>query len=339
VLVIYKVEEERCSGAIYVTLPSKEIVLEDAPAAKAVPFHIRSVDGARVRLAGSRQEVDSWVDLLRKQLCLSGAGYLEVCEGTSRSLGSGRGRRYYCCAVGKELHGFLRPCDGIQGTPPECTWPLADMVLRPLTASFGFIVENPKAGLSWRFQCRSQAEETAWMQRLRGVSSEEEDATVEKKCGLLALQDKTEDALACRYADEDCDLESSLSDCSLDSGSDGEDRTREESLAAKRPRAFLRLLERRLRISIARWQRALANTEVDCQGLLRFFGLNPAAGQRPGLVAAQVLEALSDFVQHVETAWADLERHARSRAAPRPRRRLQDSTTSSSSTPHLVSAT
>jgi len=349
VLVIYKVEEKvRCSGAIYVTLPSKEIVLEDAPAAKAVPFHIQSSDGTRVRLAGGRQEVDRWVEFLNRQLSLPGAGYLEVCEGTSRSLSSGRGRRYYCCTVGRELHGFLRPCDGIQGTPPECTWPIADMVLRPLAASqssraaaaFGFIAESPKAGLSWRFQCRSQAEEIAWMQRLSGVSSEEAEAAAGGKSALLALQDQVEDCLAtCNpCAGEECDLEGYLSDCSVDSGSDREDSAGESSAAAKRPRAFLRLVEHRLRDGIGTWQRALANTEADCRGLLRFFGLDPADGEHPGLMASQVLEALSDFVQHVETAWADLDRHARSQAAPRPRRRLQDSRRSISS-PNLVPAT
>jgi len=331
-----------------VTFPSKEIVLEDAPAAKAVPFHIQNTDGTRVRLAGSRQEVDRWVEFLNKQMCLPGAGYLEVCEGMSHSLGSGRGRRFYCCAVGRELHGFVRPCDGIQGTPPECTWPIADMVLRPLsasqssreTAAFGFIAENSNAGLSWRFQCRSQAEETAWMQRLSGVSSEVAEATAGGKPALPALQDQEADCLATSSpcAGEERDLEGCLSDCSVDSGSDGEDSAGESSAAAKRPRAFLRLLERRLRNDVGCWQRAVANAEADCQGLLRFFGLDPAGGQRSGLLAAQVLEALSDFVQHVETAWADLERHARSQAAPRPRRRLQDSSRNASS-PHLVPAT
>jgi len=348
VLVIYKVEEkEGCSGAIYVTLPSKEVVLEEAPAAKAVPFRIQSADGALVRLAGNRQEVDRWLELLHRQLSSPGAGYLEVCEGTSRSRGSGRGRRYYCCAVGRELHGFVRPCDGIQGTPPECVWPIADMVLRPLAVSqssrpavaCGFIAENPPSGLSWRFQCRSQAEETAWMQRLGGISSEAADAAAFGKSALPALQDKVEDCLAiCSPGeDEGCDLDDGLSDCSLDSGSDGGDSAAESSISGKRPRVFLRRLERRLRSAIRRWQQALASTEADCRRLLHFFGLDPAEGQRLGVAAAQVLEALSDFVQHVETAWADLERHARSQAAPRPRRRLQDSGRSATS-PHLVTA-
>ncbi|CAE7413277.1 unnamed protein product [Symbiodinium sp. CCMP2592] len=74
-------------------------------------------------------------------------------------------------------------------------------------------------------------------------------------------------------------------------------------------------LEIALARQLRRFDQALEATEVDCQELHCYFGIDAAEWCRKDLRTnvARLLESLSDFVVQIRGAWEDLEKHAQSK--------------------------
>jgi len=297
--------------------------------------------------AGSQREVDRWLATLQKQSATPGAGFLAVSQGGGRVRGA-YSRRYYCCVMGDELHGFKRPRDGLEGTPSERVWKLDGAVVRGLQAvattqerrrsaevHFGFEIEDSRSGSTWHFSCDSYVEERAWLEKLHNrpkagallaLPAPEEAAEPSKdegSVGGLAAGPQTGEATA-----EDLAAEGESSTAADEGDGHSSSETEESSEEEDGPEGLLRYLDRRLSERIERWERAMVAAETDCRALLKFFGLQVPQHQQLGAAVTRLLEAMSEFVRHTRGAWADLDRHAqaqelRSRAQKRAQKQMQ----------------
>eukprot|EP00439_Symbiodinium_sp_Y106_P055904 s3494_g7.t2 len=113
----------------------------------------------------------------------------------------------------------------------------------------------------------------------------------------------------------DSEAETSCETESIGSSSAMLARNRETEETAIATVSTLPQLEIALARQLRRFGQALEATEVDCQELQCYFGIDAAEWCRKDLRknSARLLESLSDFVVQIRGAWEDLEKHAQSK--------------------------
>eukprot|EP00931_Biecheleriopsis_adriatica_P011598 TRINITY_DN11267_c0_g2_i1.p1 TRINITY_DN11267_c0_g2~~TRINITY_DN11267_c0_g2_i1.p1 ORF type:complete len:1211 (-),score=244.64 TRINITY_DN11267_c0_g2_i1:119-3715(-) len=187
VLVLYRVANHRCAGAIYFALPgaavrqdaSSSTNQDEAPGnsehgpsrgsdeTSSSIFALELISSGRLlRLrACSRKEFMSWHAALEEASRKPGAGYLAVSCTEGSCSDSWKGKTLFCAVSGGNLLGFARPRDPLEGAPFVHSWAIN------CTASLvgsGFQLQQrsdsqPEDDQVWHFACASRAEAIAWL--------------------------------------------------------------------------------------------------------------------------------------------------------------------------------
>mmetsp|Transcript_121196 Transcript_121196/g.387147 ORF Transcript_121196/g.387147 Transcript_121196/m.387147 type:complete len:1555 (-) Transcript_121196:3-4667(-) len=192
-LVLYKIQGQRCTGAIYAVLPNAKIVPFGFLDSSEVALTLRETAPYGFELSCTRSQQDliictshrseqeRWIDALTEKARARGVGLLQIHYQGRMLLGKGLQRRHYCRVTSDRFLAFVCPREGVESRRPREEWPLAQISVRALQsdeaselarqlstfANFGFEVQCRRTARLWQFVCESHVEELEWLRAFR----------------------------------------------------------------------------------------------------------------------------------------------------------------------------
>eukprot|EP00930_Biecheleria_cincta_P098037 TRINITY_DN89723_c0_g1_i1.p1 TRINITY_DN89723_c0_g1~~TRINITY_DN89723_c0_g1_i1.p1 ORF type:complete len:1316 (+),score=204.78 TRINITY_DN89723_c0_g1_i1:118-4065(+) len=340
-LLLHRIEGERCVGAVYVVLPGASVrplkheqdevgssgpSATEAPAAQSTSatapssfpmFELFASRGGQagggMRLlklqAANHREANTWSSLLEKAALRPGAGFMTVSLRCTSSVAAFSPKKMFCTAFSSELVAFARPRDALEGEPPVRTWPMIGSSSFCVVDVYGDDHSFELHRMGWRDQDD--------MEMWRFSCSSYED----KLSWLRQLGSSCSTSANADPHDSKCVVDSpeGRNVTSEEEPTDTEGETDESEPEVDCKGNQLLQLRALLARHTLRWEQALQGAETDCHGLLRFFGREAEPGRKPSRAAQQVFEALVAFTGQLRSAWEDLEKHDRaSKSGQRP---------------------